>query len=239
RRTEADCGPAVGPSWPLGPPWPPAGPAASLRRPQCPHLLARPPVQPPHPLPARHPRGRGVASRRARPDFDFASWRPPRPETPPAGDSLAVGRGRDCRGARGGQWPFGGRVSGARGGRAGGTAPMRPLQRLICFCRYLRWFTFRFDLPGLSSASLMLLDAESMKLSRSRVASRTSPPSAPDSSAPAGAPVSSSSKQQPLSRAPKAPPSPSGEPPEAEGHERVRAEERRLHRHRRGSPAVR
>uniref|UniRef100_F7A8C3 Uncharacterized protein n=1 Tax=Macaca mulatta TaxID=9544 RepID=F7A8C3_MACMU len=94
---------------------------------------------------------------------------------------------------------------------------MRPLQRLICFCRYLRWFTFRFDLPGLSSASLMLLDAESMKLSRSRVASRTSPPSAPDSSAPAGAPVSSSSKQQPLSRAPKAPPSPSGEPPKPKG----------------------
>ncbi|KAF6333379.1 hypothetical protein mRhiFer1_008139 [Rhinolophus ferrumequinum] len=94
---------------------------------------------------------------------------------------------------------------------------MRPLHRLICFCRYLRWFTFRFDLPGLSSASLMLLDAESMKLSRSRVASRTSPPSVPASSAAAGVPVSSSSKQQPLSRAPKAPPSPSGEPPKPKG----------------------
>uniref|UniRef100_A0A4X1UB26 Uncharacterized protein n=1 Tax=Sus scrofa TaxID=9823 RepID=A0A4X1UB26_PIG len=102
-------------------------------------------------------------------------------------------------------------------GGQGGAAPMRPLQRLICFCRYLRWFTFLFDLPGLSNASLMLLDAESMKLSRSRVASRTSPPSAPASSAPAGVPVSSSSKQQPLSRAPKAPPSPSGEPPKPKG----------------------
>uniref|UniRef100_A0A8C3VLL7 Uncharacterized protein n=1 Tax=Catagonus wagneri TaxID=51154 RepID=A0A8C3VLL7_9CETA len=102
-------------------------------------------------------------------------------------------------------------------GGPGGTAPMRPLQRLICFCRYLRWFTFRFDLPGLSNASLMLLDAESMKLSRSRVASRTSPPSAPASSAPAGVPVSSSSKQQPLSRAPKATPNPSGEPPKPKG----------------------
>uniref|UniRef100_A0A8D0VNI4 Uncharacterized protein n=1 Tax=Sus scrofa TaxID=9823 RepID=A0A8D0VNI4_PIG len=82
---------------------------------------------------------------------------------------------------------------------------------------YLRWFTFLFDLPGLSNASLMLLDAESMKLSRSRVASRTSPPSAPASSSPAGVPVSSSSKQQPLSRAPKAPPSPSGELPKPKG----------------------
>uniref|UniRef100_A0A8C6FBL9 Uncharacterized protein n=1 Tax=Monodon monoceros TaxID=40151 RepID=A0A8C6FBL9_MONMO len=109
-------------------------------------------------------------------------------------------------------------VSAAPGeGGPGGAAPMRPLQRLICFCRYLRWFTFRFDLPGLSNASLMLLDAESMKLSRSRVASRTSPPSAPASSAPAGVPVSSSSKQQPLSRAPKALPSPSGEPPKPKG----------------------
>uniref|UniRef100_A0A4W2GBE3 Uncharacterized protein n=2 Tax=Bos TaxID=9903 RepID=A0A4W2GBE3_BOBOX len=109
-------------------------------------------------------------------------------------------------------------VSAAPGeGGPGGAAPMRPLQRLICFCRYLRWFTFRFDLPGLSRASLMLLDAESMKLSRSRVASRASPLSAPASSAPAGVPVSSSSKQQPLSRAPKAPPSPSGEPPKPKG----------------------
>uniref|UniRef100_A0A8C6CWF1 Uncharacterized protein n=1 Tax=Moschus moschiferus TaxID=68415 RepID=A0A8C6CWF1_MOSMO len=109
-------------------------------------------------------------------------------------------------------------VSAAPGeGGPGGAVPMRPLQRLICFCRYLRWFTFRFDLPGLSRASLMLLDAESMKLSRSRVASRASPLSAPASSAPAGVPVSSSSKQQPLSRAPKAPPSPSGEPPKPKG----------------------
>uniref|UniRef100_A0A671G297 Uncharacterized protein n=1 Tax=Rhinolophus ferrumequinum TaxID=59479 RepID=A0A671G297_RHIFE len=109
-------------------------------------------------------------------------------------------------------------VSAAPGeGGPGVAAPMRPLHRLICFCRYLRWFTFRFDLPGLSSASLMLLDAESMKLSRSRVASRTSPPSVPASSAAAGVPVSSSSKQQPLSRAPKAPPSPSGEPPKPKG----------------------
>uniref|UniRef100_A0A8D2JLA0 Uncharacterized protein n=1 Tax=Sciurus vulgaris TaxID=55149 RepID=A0A8D2JLA0_SCIVU len=114
-----------------------------------------------------------------------------------------------------------GRLAGASAalgeGGPGGAAPMRPLQRLICFCRYLRWFTFLFDLPGLSSASLMLLDAESIKLSRSRVASRMSPPSAPDSSAPAGAPVSSSSKQQPLSRAPKGLPSPSGEPPKPKG----------------------
>uniref|UniRef100_A0A667GFF4 Uncharacterized protein n=1 Tax=Lynx canadensis TaxID=61383 RepID=A0A667GFF4_LYNCA len=109
-------------------------------------------------------------------------------------------------------------VSAAPGeGGPGGAAPIRPLQRLICFCRYLRWFTFRFDLPGLSSASLMLLDAESMKLSRSRVASRMSPPSLPASSSPAGVPVSSSSKQQPLSRAPKAPPSPSEEPPKPKG----------------------
>uniref|UniRef100_A0A452RHF0 Uncharacterized protein n=1 Tax=Ursus americanus TaxID=9643 RepID=A0A452RHF0_URSAM len=118
-------------------------------------------------------------------------------------------------------WAASGRLAGVSAapgeGGPGGAAPMRPLQRLICFCRYLRWFTFRFDFPGLSNASLMLLDAESMKLSRSRVASRTSPPSAPASSAPAGVPVSSSSKQQPLSRAPKAPPSPSGEPPKPKG----------------------
>ncbi|KAJ1066270.1 hypothetical protein K5549_020473, partial [Capra hircus] len=117
--------------------------------------------------------------------------------------------------------PASGRLAGMSAapgeGGPGGAAPMRPLQRLICFCRYLRWFTFRFDLPGLSRASLMLLDAESMKLSRSRVASRASPLSAPASSEPAGVPVSSSSKQQPLSRAPKAPPSPSGEPPKPKG----------------------
>nr|BAC37715.1 unnamed protein product [Mus musculus] len=115
----------------------------------------------------------------------------------------------------------GGRLAGASAALGdaglGGAVPMRPLQRLICFCKYLRWFTFRLDLPGLSSASLMLLDAESMKLSRSRVASRTSPPSDPDSSAPAVAPLSSSSKQQPLSRLPKALTSPSAEPPKPKG----------------------
>uniref|UniRef100_A0A8C2QLB0 Uncharacterized protein n=1 Tax=Cricetulus griseus TaxID=10029 RepID=A0A8C2QLB0_CRIGR len=115
----------------------------------------------------------------------------------------------------------GGRLAGASAalgdGGPGGAVPMRPLQRLICFCRYLRWLTFRLDLPGLSSASLMLLDAESMKLSRSRVASRKSPPSDPDSSAPAGAPLSSSSKQQPLSKLPKALTSPSAEPPKPKG----------------------
>uniref|UniRef100_A0A8C2Q5V5 Uncharacterized protein n=1 Tax=Cyprinus carpio TaxID=7962 RepID=A0A8C2Q5V5_CYPCA len=40
---------------------------------------------------------------------------------------------------------------------------------LICFCRYFRWLTFLLDLTGLSNASLMLLEAESMKLSRSLV----------------------------------------------------------------------
>uniref|UniRef100_A0A8D0L4I5 Uncharacterized protein n=1 Tax=Sphenodon punctatus TaxID=8508 RepID=A0A8D0L4I5_SPHPU len=67
---------------------------------------------------------------------------------------------------------------------------MMPVQRLICFCRYFLWFTFRLDLTGLSRASLMLLEAESMKLSKSRVASGSSPPkSAPPvpSSAPPGA----------------------------------------------------
>uniref|UniRef100_A0A6I8NQX3 Uncharacterized protein n=1 Tax=Ornithorhynchus anatinus TaxID=9258 RepID=A0A6I8NQX3_ORNAN len=50
-----------------------------------------------------------------------------------------------------------------------------PVHLLICFCRYLRWLTFRFDLPGLSRAILILQEAESMKLSRSRVASLQSP----------------------------------------------------------------
>uniref|UniRef100_A0A670Y4S5 Uncharacterized protein n=1 Tax=Pseudonaja textilis TaxID=8673 RepID=A0A670Y4S5_PSETE len=59
-------------------------------------------------------------------------------------------------------------------GAASALPPRRPVHRLICFCRYFRWLTFRLDLPGLSKASLMLLDAESMKLSSSRVASRKS-----------------------------------------------------------------
>uniref|UniRef100_A0A8C1TYX4 Uncharacterized protein n=1 Tax=Cyprinus carpio TaxID=7962 RepID=A0A8C1TYX4_CYPCA len=46
---------------------------------------------------------------------------------------------------------------------------MIPVHLLICFCRYFRWLTFLLDLTGLSSASLMLLEAESMKLSRSLV----------------------------------------------------------------------
>nr|BAC33024.1 unnamed protein product [Mus musculus] len=137
----------------------------------------------------------------------------------------------------------GGRLAGASAALGdaglGGAVPMRPLQRLICFCKYLRWFTFRLDLPGLSSASLMLLDAESMKLSRSRVASRTSPPSDPDSSAPAVAPLSSSSKQQPLSRLPKALTSPSAEPPKPKGMKGCELSRRSLHRHLCGSPAVR
>uniref|UniRef100_A0A8B9VV66 Uncharacterized protein n=1 Tax=Anas zonorhyncha TaxID=75864 RepID=A0A8B9VV66_9AVES len=61
----------------------------------------------------------------------------------------------------------------------GAAAAMMPVQRLICFCRYFLWFTFLFDFTGLSSASLMLLEAESMKLSRSRVASLKSPASPP------------------------------------------------------------
>uniref|UniRef100_A0A8C9VA01 Uncharacterized protein n=1 Tax=Scleropages formosus TaxID=113540 RepID=A0A8C9VA01_SCLFO len=59
------------------------------------------------------------------------------------------------------------------------SVPAMPAHRLICFCKYFRWFTFRLDLTGLSRASLMLLDAESMKLRRSRVASRKSPSQAP------------------------------------------------------------
>uniref|UniRef100_A0AAY5KBI0 Uncharacterized protein n=1 Tax=Esox lucius TaxID=8010 RepID=A0AAY5KBI0_ESOLU len=42
---------------------------------------------------------------------------------------------------------------------------------------YFRWLTFRLDLTGLSRASLILLEAESMKLSRSLVVSLKSPPS--------------------------------------------------------------
>uniref|UniRef100_A0A8C1U3D4 Uncharacterized protein n=1 Tax=Cyprinus carpio TaxID=7962 RepID=A0A8C1U3D4_CYPCA len=53
---------------------------------------------------------------------------------------------------------------------------MIPVHLLICFCRYFRWLTFLLDLTGLSSASLMLLEAESMKLSRSLVVSLKSPP---------------------------------------------------------------
>uniref|UniRef100_A0A4W5L1S2 Uncharacterized protein n=1 Tax=Hucho hucho TaxID=62062 RepID=A0A4W5L1S2_9TELE len=52
---------------------------------------------------------------------------------------------------------------------------MKPVHLLICFCRYLRWLTFLLDLTGLSRASLMLLEAESMKLSRSLVVSLYSP----------------------------------------------------------------
>uniref|UniRef100_A0A8C6L976 Secreted protein n=1 Tax=Nothobranchius furzeri TaxID=105023 RepID=A0A8C6L976_NOTFU len=48
---------------------------------------------------------------------------------------------------------------------------MMPVHRLICFCRYFRWLTFLLDFTGLSRASLMLLEAESMKLSRSLVVS--------------------------------------------------------------------
>uniref|UniRef100_A0A8C5CEH3 Uncharacterized protein n=1 Tax=Gadus morhua TaxID=8049 RepID=A0A8C5CEH3_GADMO len=56
-----------------------------------------------------------------------------------------------------------------------------PVHLLICFWRYFRWLTFRLDLTGLSRASLMLLEAESMKLSRSRVVSRYPPPSSSSS----------------------------------------------------------
>uniref|UniRef100_A0A672TY00 Uncharacterized protein n=1 Tax=Strigops habroptila TaxID=2489341 RepID=A0A672TY00_STRHB len=72
---------------------------------------------------------------------------------------------------------------GGGAGGGGGAAAMMPVQRLICFCRYLRWFTFRLDFTGLSSASLMLLEAESMKLSRSLVASLKSPASPPRAAA--------------------------------------------------------
>uniref|UniRef100_A0A4W4GNQ4 Uncharacterized protein n=1 Tax=Electrophorus electricus TaxID=8005 RepID=A0A4W4GNQ4_ELEEL len=50
-----------------------------------------------------------------------------------------------------------------------------PVHLLICFCRYLRWLTFLLDFTGLSKASLMLLEAELMKLSRSRLVCLTSP----------------------------------------------------------------
>uniref|UniRef100_A0A3Q3VW58 Uncharacterized protein n=1 Tax=Mola mola TaxID=94237 RepID=A0A3Q3VW58_MOLML len=46
---------------------------------------------------------------------------------------------------------------------------MIPVHLLICFCRYFRWLTFLLDFTGLSRASLMLLEAESMKLNRSLV----------------------------------------------------------------------
>uniref|UniRef100_A0A674JQG2 Uncharacterized protein n=1 Tax=Terrapene triunguis TaxID=2587831 RepID=A0A674JQG2_9SAUR len=85
------------------------------------------------------------------------------------------------------QWPAGpggqegwGEAAPAGGaGRLGRAEAMMPVQRLICFCRYFLWFTFLLDLTGLSRASLMLLDAESMKLSRSLVASLKSPGSSP------------------------------------------------------------
>uniref|UniRef100_A0A493THD6 Uncharacterized protein n=1 Tax=Anas platyrhynchos platyrhynchos TaxID=8840 RepID=A0A493THD6_ANAPP len=79
----------------------------------------------------------------------------------------------------------GGCLAGQAAAEGGGAAAaMMPVQRLICFCRYFLWFTFLFDFTGLSSASLMLLEAESMKLSRSRVASLKSPASPPPASAP-------------------------------------------------------
>uniref|UniRef100_A0A8C7HL10 Uncharacterized protein n=1 Tax=Oncorhynchus kisutch TaxID=8019 RepID=A0A8C7HL10_ONCKI len=59
---------------------------------------------------------------------------------------------------------------------------MKPVHLLICFCRYLRWLTFLLDLTGLSKASLMLLEAESMKLSRFLVVSLYSPLSSLSSS---------------------------------------------------------
>ena len=45
------------------------------------------------------------------------------------------------------------------------------LHLFSCFCRYFLWLTFRLDLTGLSSASLMLLEAISTKLRRLDVAS--------------------------------------------------------------------
>uniref|UniRef100_A0A8C4X961 Uncharacterized protein n=1 Tax=Erpetoichthys calabaricus TaxID=27687 RepID=A0A8C4X961_ERPCA len=50
-----------------------------------------------------------------------------------------------------------------------------PVHLLICFWRYFLWFTFLLDLTGLSSASLMLLEAVSIKLNRSLVVSLNSP----------------------------------------------------------------
>uniref|UniRef100_A0A8C4AHS5 Uncharacterized protein n=1 Tax=Denticeps clupeoides TaxID=299321 RepID=A0A8C4AHS5_9TELE len=69
----------------------------------------------------------------------------------------------------------GGSDSGAVGRLGGLPGAMIPVHLLICFCRYFRWLTFRLDFTGLSRASLMLLDAESMKLRRSLVVSRKSP----------------------------------------------------------------
>uniref|UniRef100_A0A4W3J020 Uncharacterized protein n=1 Tax=Callorhinchus milii TaxID=7868 RepID=A0A4W3J020_CALMI len=74
-----------------------------------------------------------------------------------------------------------------------------PLHRLICFCRYFLWLTFLLDLPGLSSASLMLLEAESMKLSRALVVCLPSP------GLPAIAAASSSSSPPSPSPSPGAP----------------------------------
>uniref|UniRef100_A0A8C5M2F6 Uncharacterized protein n=1 Tax=Leptobrachium leishanense TaxID=445787 RepID=A0A8C5M2F6_9ANUR len=46
-----------------------------------------------------------------------------------------------------------------------------PVHLFICFCRYFLWLTFRLDFTGLSRASLMLLDAVLMKVSKSLVPS--------------------------------------------------------------------
>uniref|UniRef100_A0A8C8A373 Uncharacterized protein n=1 Tax=Oryzias sinensis TaxID=183150 RepID=A0A8C8A373_9TELE len=54
---------------------------------------------------------------------------------------------------------------------------------------YFRWLTFLLDLTGLSRASLMLLEAESMKLRRSLVVSLKS---SSCSASPAASPVASS-----------------------------------------------
>uniref|UniRef100_A0A4W3J9P2 Uncharacterized protein n=1 Tax=Callorhinchus milii TaxID=7868 RepID=A0A4W3J9P2_CALMI len=75
-----------------------------------------------------------------------------------------------------------------------------PLHRLICFCRYFLWLTFLLDLPGLSSASLMLLEAESMKLSRALVVCLPSPglpaiAAASSSSSPPTLPISYSTAE--------------------------------------------
>lgn len=119
--------------------------------------------------------------------------------TPPAEEPPCRGPGPGPSGRR--RAGAGRHVGGARGGRARGRGAHEAAAALDLLLQVLlRWFTFRFGLPGLSRASLMLLDAESMKLSRSRVASRVPALGARQQQA-ARRPVSSSSKQQPLSRA--------------------------------------
>uniref|UniRef100_A0A8C6TJS5 Uncharacterized protein n=1 Tax=Neogobius melanostomus TaxID=47308 RepID=A0A8C6TJS5_9GOBI len=76
-------------------------------------------------------------------------------------------------------WAVGGEPCLLTGGGGSGAllGAMIPVHLLICFWRYFLWLTFLFDFTGLSNASLMLLEAESIKLSRSLVVSLILPSS--------------------------------------------------------------